>query len=437
MNVNLAYGRGQLNLAVPDDAVVYSPHFPEPAGSPSELVMDAVRDAIASTPLEDAARVAEAGSAVVVVSDITRPIPYHAFLAGVLAEIESGGIPRGQITVLIATGMHRPSTEAERCEMFGENVCRDYRIVDHRADAAGDLVTIPGRSRSGRPIELNRHFVEADFKVVTGLAEPHFMAGFSGGRKAVCPGLCSLNTVKAFHGYEFLADPGARNVNLEGNPLHEESLSIARAAGVDFCLNVVANGQKEIVGAFAGDMEASHEAACRLVRRCASPAVERECDVVLTSSGGYPLDATFYQCVKGLVSCLPAVKTGGAVLAVGACSEGMGSPGYRQLMYEYAQRPEEFLAAIREREDIVKDQWELQMQVRAMEHAGPENLFFLTDGLPDEDLAHLGMAGIDARGKDVAVEVQRLLNEVLADGRSLAVIPEGPYCAPEPGSACR
>jgi len=284
---------------------------------------------------------------------------------------------------------------------------------------------------------LNRHFVQAEFRVTTGLVEPHFMAGFSGGRKSVCPGLCSLDTIRAFHGYEFLADQAARNANLDGNPLHEEALSIARAAGVDFCVNVIVNGEREVSGAFAGELDASHAAACEVVRRHACPRVARECDVVLTSSGGYPLDATFYQCVKGMVACLPTVKRGGAVLAVGRCAEGIGSPEYRALMYEYAGRHKAFLHDLRERKDVRKDQWELQMQIRATDHVGEWNLHFVTDGLPDGDLTHLSAQGIDVRGKDVEREVQQLLDTLLSDGKSLAVMPEGPYCAPVSSAAAR
>ena len=437
MNVKVAYGRRKLELDVPDDAVLYSPAFP-PASAPSaKLVLDAVRRPVAGPKLVDAVRTRQPGSVVVVVSDITRPVPYHSFLKELLSEIEAGGVAQDAVTVLIATGMHRPSTESERKDMFGEEICGRYKILDHRAAEKEDLVMIPGRSWSGRPIELNRHFVQAEFRVTTGLVEPHFMAGFSGGRKSVCPGLSSLDTIKAFHGYEFLADQSARNANLDGNPLHEEALSIARVARVDFCVNVIVNGEREVIATFAGELEASHVAACEFVGQHACPRMEGECDVVLTSCGGYPLDATFYQCVKGMVTCLPTVKRGGAVLAVGRCSEGIGSPEYRALMYEYTGRHKVFLHDLRERKDVRKDQWELQMQIRVMDHVGEWNLHFVADGLPDGDLTHLSAQGIDVRGKDVEREVQQLLDTLLSDGRSLAVMPEGPYCAPVSSAAAR
>jgi hypothetical protein len=272
--------------------------------------------------------------------------------------------------------------------------------------------------------------MEAGFRLTTGLVEPHFMAGFSGGRKAVCPGIADLGTIRHFHGEAFMGDPRARNVCLEGNPCHEEAISVARMAPPDFSLNVVMDNERRIVRAFAGDMEGAHAEACRFARNCACPAVERRADVVMTGSGGYPLDATFYQCVKGLVSCLPAVAAGGAIIAFGGCSEGIGSPEYADLMRRYAGRWQEFLADIRRPGIFTRDQWELQMQCRALAKVGQDNLHFVTDGLSPEDLAAMSVAPHPVKAGGVGPAVQELLDGLLAGGGSLAVIPEGPYCAP-------
>ncbi|MCK5801592.1 MAG: nickel-dependent lactate racemase, partial [Lentisphaeria bacterium] len=324
MLVKIPYGNGQMEIRVPDDTALYGTSYEEPEADAREIVLGAVRKPIGCAPLSEALRQSDAQSVVVVVSDITRPIPYADFLDVVLKEMEDAAVQRDDITILIATGMHRPSTVAEREHMFGPEVCRHYRILDHQAGKTEELVEIDGTSWSGRKMELNRHFVEADFRVTTGLVEPHFMAGFSGGRKSVCPGLCSLETVKSFHSFSFLDHPAARGGNLVENPLHAEALSIARQAKVDFCINLVVGGTHRIVDAVAGELEASHEATCQLVAQQACPLVKQEVDVLLTSSGGYPLDATFYQCVKGMASCLPAVRKGGVVISVGSCSEGIG-----------------------------------------------------------------------------------------------------------------
>ena len=430
MLVNIQYNNRHIEIRVPDDATVYRTSYREPENDARKLVQNALRNPVNSLPLLETLRKSGVRSVVIVVSDITRPVPYADFLDTVLEEIEDAAVPRDNIIILIATGMHRPSTAAEREYMFGPEVCERYRIVDHRADKPDELVTIRGTSRAGRPIELNRCFVEADFRIVTGLVEPHFMAGFSGGRKAICPGLCSLETVKALHSFTFLNNPSAGNGQLEGNPLHYEALSIAREADAGFCINLVVDRKHRVVNAVAGDLEASHQTTCKLVSKHACPPVEQEKDVVLTSSGGYPLDATFYQCVKGMVSCLPTVKRGGVVVSIGSCSEGIGSSEYQNLMYEYSGRWREFLGHIQSNDNIIKDQWQFQMQTKVLQHVGDNNLIFVTDGLSASDLIRLTVNGIHASEGCIQQRVQELLDGLIYEGRSVAVIPEGPYCTP-------
>lgn len=430
MLVNMPYNNTHIEIRVPDDTTVHRTSFREPGNDASNLVKDAVRNPVKSPPLMEIIRKKGVKSLVIVVSDITRPIPYADFLDTVLDEIEDAGVRRENITILIATGMHRPSSASEREFMFGRKVCKDYRIMDHRADKTDEIFRINGMSKAGRPIDLNRRFVEADFRIITGLVEPHFMAGFSGGRKAVCPGLCSLDTVKIFHSFAFLDNPFAVNGNLEGNPLHYESLSIARQADVGFAINLVVDRRDRVVDAVAGDLEASHNETCKLVKGYACTPVVQKKDVVITSSGGYPLDATFYQCVKGMVSCIPAVKKGGVVVSVGSCSEGIGSGEYQKIMYEYSGRWRDFLEHIKSTGDIVKDQWQFQMQTKTLQHVGDENLLFATDGLKASDLAKLSVKGIHAFEGSVREKVQELIDGFVKEGRSLAVIPEGPYCAP-------
>ncbi|RPI03367.1 MAG: nickel-dependent lactate racemase [Calditrichaeota bacterium] len=430
MHINMPYKDGQIEIEAPEDAIVYQTRYQSFPGNTNDLVRNALRNPVESFPLASLIKRAAAESVVVVVSDVTRPIPYADFLEVVLEEIELAGVPGNAITILIATGMHRRSTPAEREHMFGLQVCERYRIVDHHAEKADELETITGKSRAGRAIQLNRVFVEADFRVITGLVEPHFMAGFSGGRKAVCPGLCSLETVKAFHSFDFLNHPGSRNGNLEGNPLHDEALSIARQAQIGFSIHIIVDKNHRVVDVVAGDLEVSHELACRLVREQACPPVAHETDVVITSSGGHPLDATFYQCVKGMCSCLPAVKKGGIVVAVGSCSEGIGGIEYQSTMQRYAGRWKEFLKFIQSNPDTMKDQWQLQMQTKVLQHVGEKNLIFVTDGLEALELRRLGVNGIYAPASKVQETVQELVNNFVRESRSITVIPEGPYCAP-------
>ncbi|MEA2064436.1 MAG: nickel-dependent lactate racemase [Gemmatimonadota bacterium] len=429
MVAQLPFDRQTLQLEVPDDTIVFRSSFPSPPAPPGQTVLDALRSPPDGLPLTETLKNRRSGNVVIVVSDITRPIPYSRFLGGMLEEIESSGVGKKEILILVANGMHRPSTPGERERMFGAEINASYRIIDHHADRADELVELEGKSRSGNRVRLNRHFIEAGFRIVTGLVEPHFMAGFSGGRKAVCPGLVSLETVNNFHGYAFLSDKSARNGILTENPCHEESLSIARLAGVDFSLNLVLDKDRNVVRAFAGDLESSHEAASDFVRQHACRDVPGECDVVLTSSGGYPLDATFYQCVKGMVSCLPAVRENGIVVSVGGCREGIGSREYKELMGKYSGRWREFLIDIEKSEEVKKDQWQFQMQARVLEKTGCRNLYFITDALPAEDMEKLCVNGISAERGMVEKTVQEVLDRLLLSGGKLAVLPEGPYCA--------
>ncbi len=429
MEVTFPYGKDEVVLEVPSRVAVYESRFPRPAAGAAATVLRAVRGPIAAAPLRKALGARRAGGVAIVVSDATRPVPYAGFLPDLLGEVEAAGVAREEITLLVATGMHRPTTLAEREEMYGQ-AAAEYRVVDHAGADEAALVELPGRSWAGSRVRLSRLYVEAGFRLLTGLVEPHFMAGFSGGRKAVCPGLCSLDAIRSFHGGEFMADPRARNANLAGNPCHEESLSIARMAPPDFCLNVVMNGDRQVVRAFAGGLEGAHAEACRFVCDCACPTVGAEADVVVTSSGGHPLDGTFYQCVKGLVSCLPAVRQGGTVISFGACSEGIGSPEYAGLMAAYAGRWRDFLADIRKPGAFMKDQWQLQLHARALEKVGQDSLHFVSDGLSQEDLAPLSVHGHAVEAGSVGKEVQELLDRSVAAGRGVAVIPEGPYCAP-------
>ncbi len=431
MQIALPYGASEIALTVPDDALVYATEFPEPSATAAELVYDALSQPIGSPQVDDLLGRRDRGEVVVVVSDITRPVPYPEFLGVLLQEIEAAGVPNDEVTILVATGMHRPSTPDERRRMLGP-AADCYRVVDHRADDDKGLVTLPEKSWAGSRVRLNRRYLDAGFRIVTGLVEPHFMAGFSGGRKAVCPGLVALETIRQFHGAEFLGNSLACNARLSGNPCHEEALSVARMAPPEFALNVAVNGDRKVVRAFAGDIELAHQRACEFVRDNACPRVTREADVVVTPCGGLPLDATFYQCVKGMVSCLPTVRKGGTIISFGSCSEGIGSPQYAELMAEYAGRWRDFMDDIAKPGFFVRDQWELQMQARALEHVGQENLHFITDGLSAAELATLSVNAHAAEPGQVAETVAALLQEAQDERGALAVavIPEGPYCAP-------
>ena len=418
--------REKIKISVPDDSIIYESKFPEPEKDDTETVLDAINNPVDSDSLFNLLKNKEPGKVVIAVSDITRPIPYFVFLPQMLKLIESSGIAKDEILILVATGMHRVSTYEEYVEMFGKEIADNYNIIDHKSECKENLIKLKNKkSWSGNSITLNRYFVEAGFKITTGLVEPHFMAGFSGGRKTVCPGLSSFETVQNFHGYDFLASEKACNGILKANPLHEEALSVAKAVGVDFSVNVILNKNRNVIKAFAGDIDSAHLAACDFVSGCACPTVTEIADAVLTSSGGYPLDASFYQCVKGMVSCLPAVKKGGTIISFGGCSEGIGSAHYSETMSKYEGKWKIFLEDIKNGL-FIKDQWQYQMQCRTLKKIGQEKLLFITDGLKQDDLNNLSVNGILVR--NVQEQVQELVDKFVAEGKKIAVFPEGPYC---------
>jgi nickel-dependent lactate racemase len=326
--------------------------------------------------------------------------------------------------------MHRASTLQEKIYMFGQSVVDNYTIIDHCAENTDELITLPGTSWSGNEIKLNRHYVEAGFRILTGLVETHFMSGFSGGRKSVCPGLASLDTIQLFHGYHFLNHPNASNTILEDNPCHLENTSVAKACPADFLINIVLDQKKKINRFFSGEQFDSHETAVDYVKEKSCKTVEEFADVVVTSCGGYPLDDTFYQCVKGFVNCLPALKENGEIIAFGGCSEGAGSREYEQLMKKYSFRQDDFLNDIKSGLFFVKDQWQLQMHTRVLKKVGQSNLHFYTAGIPQDELRLLSVNAHAVHENVLEQSIQMQIDSLVASGKKFAVFPEGPYCSP-------
>jgi nickel-dependent lactate racemase len=362
-------------------------------------------------------------NACVVISDVTRPVPNATLLPPILSTLEASGIPRQAILILVATGLHRPNLGDELAEMVGPEVARHYRIENHDGRDLDEHVHL-GTSPRGVPVWIDRRYVEAELKVTTGLIEPHFMAGFSGGRKLVCPGLAALETIRVWHSPEFLEHPNARTGCLEGNPVHEENTWIARRAGCDFIVNTVLDEQRRILSVVAGDMEAAFAEGVRFVRNIVTDTIPEPVDVVVTSSAGHPLDTTFYQSVKGMVAALPIVKPGGTIIVAAGLSEGIGSAEFQRLFEEHPTL-EAFMERILDsrRSCLVMDQWELEELAKVRRRA---RVSMVSDGLPAETLNRLFV--------DSAPSVETAVAESLAEygpDATLAVIPKGPYVIAE------
>ena len=430
MPITFQYGNQEISLNLPEDAVIYRSNYKSTTQTAAQLLIETITNPVDSKSLRDHLLTRKQGKVVIVVSDITRPIPYSKFLPELIQYIVETGVQKEEITILVATGMHRASTLEERLRMFGEWVVNNYDIIDHNCENDSELQELQGLSWSGSKIRLNKNYVNAGFRIVTGLVEPHFMAGFSGGRKAICPGLVSLETVQKFHGYQFLSHPNASSAILKDNPCHEENTSIAKLCPPDFTINVVLDQFKNINTIVSGELFASHQKTVDYVREACCPVVEIEADVAVTSCGGYPLDATFYQCVKGFVNCLPAVKEQGEILSFGCCAEGIGSPEYIAIMKKYSGDYPRFIADIQNVQFFIKDQWEFQMHIRALVKTGQQNLHFFTSNILTDELKFLSVTPHSVSIEELQNTLQLRINLAVSKNQRIAVFPEGPYCSP-------
>jgi nickel-dependent lactate racemase len=356
-------------------------------------------------------------SACVVVSDITRPVPNRLILPPLLAAIERAGVPRREVTILIATGMHRPNTGDELEELLGREVAAGWRVVNHdcRDSAALEVVD----TIQGAPMAINRLYLKAELKIVTGLIEPHPFAGFSGGAKSILPGLAGLASMKHMHSFAMVDDPRLASARLEGNPFQEQVQRVGRRAGLDFLLNVVIDRERRPVGVFAGSFPAAFDQGCALAARQTVIKVERPFDLVVTSGGGHPLDATLYQASKGLMAARTIARPGGAVLWVAGCAEGLGGEEYCRMVSGCASLAG-FRAVYGDPDNFAVDQWGAQVYFQCLEHLGRVLLY--SPGLGASQARSFGLEWVD--------ELPAAWERLLASHRRVAVMPEGPYLCP-------
>jgi lactate racemase len=423
MQIELNYGRDKLRVDLPDDLQVTvlrkpaMPVLPDPQGA----VRQALANPVKTAPLLELAR--KARSAVVAICDITRPVPNALFLRPLIERLMEGGISARNILVLVATGLHRPNLDAELEALIGDPwVLQTVRVENHYARNDGDHVLVGTTKTRGTVVRLDRRFVEAGLKIVTGLVEPHFMAGYSGGRKVIAPGLAHAETITTFHSARFMADPKATNCNFDGNPLHEEQLEIVRMLGGALALNVVIDEERRPSFINFGEIVASHLAAVEFTRSYAEVPVPHRFQTVVTSAAGYPLDATYYQTVKGMVTPIDILAPGGRLIIASECAEGLGSQDFVEAQRQLIERgPDKFLRSILLKSHAAIDEWQTQMQLRAMVK-GTIQLY--STGLNKEQRSLTGVEPIDSIASAV------LASATMNGDKAVAVIPEGPYVVP-------
>ena len=366
MNISIPYGRIRLSAEIPDGRIqaVLRSHLESyvPKLDQQALVEEALRNPIGSDSLEKLAVGKQ--NIVLIASDHTRPVPSKILVPPMLAAIRRGN-PQAKITILIATGCHRGTTKAELIEKFGPEIVENERIVIHDCAEEADMVTI-GTLPSSGDLRINRVAAEADLLISEGFIEPHFFAGFSGGRKSVLPGIAARETVYWNHNAEFIASDFARTGILEGNPIHRDMIYAARKAKLAFICNVVINAKKEIVGAFAGDCEQAHLAGAQFLKGLCQ-CQKMPADIVITTNNGHPLDQNIYQAVKGMTAAEATCRDGGVIIMAACCNDGHGGEAFMRTMTQPISAAQ-ILAQIQAtpKQDTVPDQWESQILARIL-----------------------------------------------------------------------
>ena len=423
MQVDINYAKGNLTLDLDDnyDVTVITKKPMPVLADPKAAIIEAINNPVGGGSLDD---LAGPGKTVcILICDITRPVPNGLFLPILIQRLMDQGVAASDITVLVATGLHRPNEGAELEELVGsEWVMKTVNVVNHyaRDDAAH---TDLGKTQTrGTSVLIDSRFVDADIKIATGLVEPHFMAGYSGGRKVIAPGVAHADTITTFHNAEFMENPNAINCNLVGNPLHEEQLEIVKMVGGALALNTVIDEHRQLSMVTFGEIIESHAQAVNFVKSYTEVTVPQLFKTVVTSAAGYPLDKTYYQTVKGMVGAMDILEPGGNLIIASACDEGIGSEEFAKAQKRLvALGPDGFLSEIQKKSRADIDEWQTEMQLKPM-RIGTIHLY--TDGLSDEDLAITGVNIVTSVEDAIAESVQQS-----GDNR-IAVIPEGPYVIP-------
>ena len=452
--IKVDFGNDFVVIEVPADCEILSmPSMPRLVNSAAEIT-HALNQPIGSPTISEIiyskGKPVEDLTICITVSDITRPVPYrgeNGLLLPLLASIEQSGVKKENIVFVIGNGMHRHSTLEERIYMYGQVVVDNYRIVDHDCED-DDSMVLAAQTKRGTQVYLNKIFYESDVKIITGLVESHFMAGVSGGRKAVCPALVNTKTIQVFHSVQVLEHPKATNLILEDNPCHEEALEVAQTVGIDFMVSVTLDKRLCMTGVFAGALEEAHLAAYEAMKKSVMIPVEQPFDIVLTHAGYVGRD--HYQSVKAAVNAMPAVRENGLIvmLANNVDVEPIGSQEYKTFLHLFKILGPDGFNNILEHPDWVftKDQWEPEMWGKPFRKVGMDGLIYCCPQIPQENFKIIpgpngydfidGDAGFASDKQKATVMLQNAIiyavNHPRFEGKkpTLAYIEEGPYAVP-------
>lgn len=425
MRVRLAYGEAGLEIEAPDSATVIESAPVPGVDDEARVLQEALRWPLVGPPLGELLRGAR--DAVLVFPDVTRAFPSERVVPLVLEELAATGFGPDRVTLLSATGTHRANTPEELERMLGRDVVERYRVVNHDARDTASLVRL-GATSQGAPALLNRLYVEAGLRIVVGLIEPHFFAGYSGGPKGVCPGVAGLDTVLFAHDRTRIGDPHATWGSIAENPVQRLLREVVALAPPTFTLDVTVNKRGAITGVFAGEGYAAHPAGCAFVAETQERTVPGLFDLVITTNGGYPLDQNLYQAIKGLSAAARIVRPGGTIVLAAECRDGLPAHGSYGAILHAAHGHQELFGMLGDGAETTPDQW--QAQVQALVQAKARVLAFC-GGLSHAQLRAAHFEPVDS--------LERTLRELLArqPNASVAILPEGPYTVATPAEPGR
>ena len=420
--VKLLYGKNGITLNIQDDwnaNIIRKPLMPIIDDISGE-VNKALNNPINSLSID---KISSKGKSVcILVCDITRPVPNKLFLKQIIIKFINAGISADNILIIIATGLHRPASQDEINEIIGSSwVLKNIKIENHFARDDSMHKNI-GTTKQGNIVKLDKRFVDADIKIATGLVEPHFMAGYSGGRKVIAPGIAHADTITTFHSARYMENPNATSCNLINNPLHEDQLEIVNMIGQVYAINCVIDEERNLSYINFGEIISSHMKAVNFVSSFAKVKCNNSYNTIITSAAGAPLDGTFYQTVKGMVTPLEILKKGGDLIITSECSEGLGSEEFIASQKKLLEiGPNKFLENILKKDFAAIDEWQTEMEIKSLIKG---NIFLFSEGLSEKDKLYTGVNIINNIAKTIDESIKRHNNN------NIAIIPEAPYVIP-------
>lgn len=415
MKINIPYGDGFLSYEDNRISAVYNANVAIAAQEDAdEIVRKAMSNPISSKKLSDLAKGKE--KATIIISDHTRPVPSRNIIPHMLSELRSAN-PDIKIVLLVATGCHRSTSREELVAKLGEDIYYQENIIVHDCDDKENLVNI-GKLPSGADLIVNRQAVETDLLIAEGFIEPHFFAGFSGGRKSVLPGICSRKTVLGNHCSKFIDNPNSTAGIVKNNPIHEDMISAARMINLQYIVNVIIDNKRNVVEAFAGDAIEAHAEGCRHLMKECSVHCKQKYDVVITSNGGYPIDQNVYQAVKGISTAAKAVNERGIIIMCAECRDGIGGESFYRHLKD-CDTISDLLQEIRrvQMDETVPDQWQYQILAKVLEK---HEIIFVTKSELKERIEEMKMIYAER----IEEAIQKAIDK-LGESINMCVIPDG------------